>query len=413
MEKITKIDGYYFRKKRLINHYTLEHLSSITKMHSSYLNKIEKEKIIPSQRKLLKLLHIYNVKIYEFEQSNFSTEYFNVFMKKLYYMKFYENNHDYLLTEIKKNKNSRYIAHLDLINCCYKMLYAKEDQNFKIEEKLIFEYLQSFEPFEQEFFLLCEMIYHARKRDKDIYNQCLSLLNKIKQPQWLGLKLYAELNANFYFQNLSNFLTNISLCKKKYFEEKNQNRYNSTLLFEAMFYHKINCLDKAIQTYEILSTRYHDSNDLNNYGICQHNIGSLYSERKEFKLAINHYENAIQHLHENDTFFELAWCYYQNGNKKNCKKSLNLGLKTDTQYTAYTLLIKWLLIMLDSPNSKRSLNILLKIEKEYFDTLGPNAQKLLYIAISNYYTSVKDFQKSNEYLKKLSTNFVNSIIDIN
>lgn len=407
------MDAYFFKKKRIENNLTLNELSIKCGLTNSYLNKIEKQTIHPNPRKMKILLHNYCIKEYSFMQFSSSSNYILNIMKKLYYMKFYENNHDYLLTEIKKNKNSRYIAHLDLINCCYKMLYAKEDQNFKIEEKLIFEYLQSFEPFEQEFFLLCEMIYHARKRDKDIYNQCLSLLNKIKQPQWLGLKLYAELNENFYFQNLSNFLTNISLCKKKYFEEKNQNRYNSTLLFEAMFYHKINCLDKAIQTYEILSTRYHDSNDLNNYGICQHNIGSLYSERKEFKLAINHYENAIQHLHENDTFFELAWCYYQNGNKKNCKKSLNLGLKTDTQYTAYTLLIKWLLIMLDSPNSKRSLNILLKIEKEYFDTLGPNAQKLLYIAISNYYTSVKNFQKSNEYLKKLSTNFVNSIIDIN
>lgn len=59
------------------------------------------------------------------------------------------------------------------------------------------------------------------------------------------------------------------------------------------------------------------------------------------------------------------------------------------------------MITLSNPCSKRSIDLLLKIKKEYFDSIGSDTKNFVLIALANSYNRIGEFQTANLFLKEI------------
>lgn len=401
MFPLIPLQAYFFKRKRVESNYTLRELSRLLHLDNGYLSKLENNRLLPTQRNIDIMLHFYGIKKYQFDTLHFSSEYIDTVMNKLYYMDFTDNDLKILHNYIEKSKNTVYVGHLYLLLWCYKALYVIWDTKFKMDLKILSELYTSLSEKEQMFFIICKLFYHIRSREHDQSNNCIKILDKMNLDSLFGFNLYVRVCYNFYFNNQLDLPLSIKSCKTKLLKDKNTRRYNAVLMYEAMFNKKVGNFSTAFQLYDNLQNSYLKLRDYTNYAIIHHNLGSLLTSQKKYVEAIQHYEIAIKSCYENDTFFELAWCYYCNKQYDKCSKTIQSAYTVTTKYDVYTLLLDWLMITLSNPCSKRSIDLLLKIKKEYFDSIGSDTKNFVLIALANSYNRIGEFQTANLFLKEI------------
>ncbi len=132
---------------------------------------------------------------------------------------------------------------------------------------------------------------------------------------------------------------------------------------------------------------------------CYYNIGDLVSCKKA--ITIPYYLEGFKYNSLNGPCFELAWCYYNIGDLVSCKKAIKMGQTAKTQLTYYNDLFEWLLKMINNPYSKSCLNLLLKLEKQYYSNLNKEEKNFLMIAIANNYVHLGEVELASNYYKRL------------
>ena len=245
------------------------------------------------------------------------------------------------------------------------------------------------------------MFYYVRNKEFNKYNQCKKKLEKIENRKWLGLQYYIELSYDYNTNNYGNMYHHINDAKKALTFDKNFKRFNVVLQYEGIFYNMIGDYKNEMKVYSELEELYKEHNQLLNYGVTKQNIASLLLIEKKYEEAIPYYLEGFKYNSLNGPCFELAWCYYNIGDLVSCKKAIKMGQTAKTQLTYYNDLFEWLLKMINNPYSKSCLNLLLKLEKQYYSNLNKEEKNFLMIAIANNYVHLGEVELASNYYKRL------------
>ena len=398
---INPLISYLLKTKRLEKNLTIDEVAKKIEIDKTYLSKIENNKVIPIDRKLKQLYHAYNLKSYAINYIDFDENYINQFLNKIYMITVSDNDILDLDKKIQKHSNSIYLGHLCLLQWCYKSLKGFWDERFLSDTKSFINSINLFTKEEQTFFLLCLMFYFLRNKQFDQYNKYYEILNQIQDHEWLGLEYYIKTNYDHYKINHIDMAHDIKLAKKYLKEDKNIKRFNSTLQYEAIYYDLIKDYNRELQIYNQLLEIYKNRNQLEDYGITNQNIGSMLLNEKKYAEAIPYYVKGSKYNSLNGPYFELAWCYYNVGDLKQCKETIKAGKNTDRVIPYYNDFLDWLDKMITNPYSKSCLNLLLKIESNYEGKLSHEIQQTLYILIANTYIKLDQPMNAYQYLKKI------------
>ena len=397
---INSLTSFLIRKKRLQSKLTIGDASTKIGVDKTYLSKLEKNKSIPSERRLKQIYHLYNMKSYNVSYIDFNELFINNFLNKIYYIDVSENDIINLDKMIEKHQSSIYLGHLILLKWCYKSLKGLWDNEFLSD---INGFLSSFNLLsdeEQNFFLLCFLFYCVRSKNFDKYNRYLPNLNKINKHKWLGLEYHIIVNYDYYTNNYLEMPKHIEKAKKYLLKDKNYKRLNSTLQYEGIYYNIVRDYEKELNIYHSLIETYKKSNQLINYGVTKQNIASLLLEQKKYDEAIENFLEGLKYNSLNGPYFELAWCYYNINEMDLCKNAIEQGKNAKKQIPYYNDFLDWLFKMTESPYSKSCLNLLLKIDKKYNSTLTSDMKNFLNVAIANNYIKLNQIDHAYDYLKK-------------
>lgn len=411
MSKPLSLIPYFFKYQRYRHKLTLRHLAKQLNMDNTYLSKIENGHITPSDIKLHQLLRFYKTTIKQFEYCQFTQEFVYEQLNKIYYVEFTKKDYANIEEMIYKHRNSQYVGHLKLILWCYDAVYARFNSKFNQEMIILSNTIDAFSNEEKEFFLICKCIFHIQRRQKKDADIVLNNLKHL-QSNWQGFRKFIKVKYDYYFEYYFNMPKDIELCTKQLKEDHNNKRLPFMTMLEALFYSHLGLHDQSIQIYKQQLSYLKQIHDDLNTSVVMSNLGNQHLYKHEYNTASEYFQKAILLKNNNSNYFDLAWCYYNLGQKEECEKTIRHSIKAKTQYPAYTELLEWLSQMVKRPYSKTCLNILLRIEKMYFEQLGPRAKVFLYIAISNHYQHDENFRMANQYLKKVIQENITTAIEL-
>lgn len=134
---------------------------------------------------------------------------------------------------------------------------------------------------------------------------------------------------------------------------------------------------------------------LKNLEILYNNIAWTYLLIHDYKNAIKYYLKTLEYTQDNEIFFNLAFAYFQIGDKKEANHYVNLG-KTAKSYGEYVyIMLEWLEAMINRKYSKKAFRLLLKLKNFYADALDKTVKDMIQIEIVNY------LYFSNQYCEAL------------
>ena len=143
----------------------------------------------------------------------------------------------------------------------------------------------------------------------------------------------------------------------------------------------------------------------NTYYISVHNVGVEYSSIKKYEEALPYHLEVLEYLDNEETRFEVAWCYYNLDNFIEAKKHLTIN-KRNYKTNEYTLLCKWLEEMIKKRYSKNCLEILKRIEKVLEKKPQKESNEFLYIQLMECLEEQNKEKEALKYAKKLVTQYV-------
>lgn len=160
-----------------------------------------------------------------------------------------------------------------------------------------------------------------------------------------------------------------------------------------------NCLKALEINKEIIEMK--DEISRSSYYVSIYNIGYEYKRLERYDEAVKFYIQALEYFKDQETCFEIAWCFYKMNNFKQAKIYLeksNLANKTG-QYFEY--FCDWLNEMIDHAYNLQCLKILKRIEKKYGDSMGLESKEFLYLQLVECLEHRKNEKEALMYAKKL------------
>lgn len=143
----------------------------------------------------------------------------------------------------------------------------------------------------------------------------------------------------------------------------------------------------------------------NTYYVSVHNIGVEYSSIKKYEDALPYHLEVLEYLDNEETRFEVAWCYYNLNNFIEAKKHLTIN-KRNYKTNEYSLLCKWLEEMMKECYTENCLDILKRIEKLLKKNPQKESVEFLYIQLIDCLEAQNKEKEALKYAKKLINQYV-------
>lgn len=385
--------------------------------HESYLSKLENGKYV-SQSLLITLLKYYQLMNISDDKGN------SLIYEKNNYLVLSENLNEIINDYITKKTSIMTADVYNLIGVSDNLIFDRYQLFFPYEllhqylcitftalnnhnkndyvelEKILLATIHLFNIDAQILFNLAQSYkYHMMGQ----YNLSKQIVDKILSDHLLDLRI--EIICKYYLLLFNiivhDYIKAIELRNELvilFKKEPNKLREIKLIGTTSQIYSSINAFDKSIQINKYGMKLAKDFNNTQ-YAIFSYNLGQNFSIQCKYQEAIKYYSIAIKIIPDNTSCFELAWCYYNEGDYSNSLKYINKarenGMPIYKEYS--TLFCEWLEIMIQTPYYKKCETILLKILNKFGETIHPQSRVFLYKQLLNYYLEKKNTKYALKY----------------
>ncbi len=364
-----------------------------------YLSRLESGKANISEEKCAELLRFFNISMPTFTKQIYDTSYLKEVYDLLYYVCLSGEDKEHMQMMIDAHPHNAFISHLKLVQWIQKAFSHRWDEEFQDEFKMWVALEPMMMEEERVFFLCALAAYYSNQLDKTKACQYLDQAKKMNSKKYGMLVTYYEIYVWTRFNEYGNKVGLLDRCIKTFADEKNMRRYSYCLMLKAAYYMQIHYYDRAEPMYKELIEYYRSINGLYNLHVNLHNLGNLYMQQEKYDQAIDYYKEAAHYFNENDTYFDLAWCYYKNGNILQCRQTLTHAKSVQNRYPVFEQLIEWLQITLDAKYSVAALNCLLKIENNYGEEMDQSIKQFIRTQIAQHYEYHRQYDQACEYYR--------------
>ena len=410
--------GTYLKAIRLLKHYnSLNKIASNILISESYLSKLEHNKSI-SKLLIIDILNYYKISTIVDDNNTilislndndlYVSENYNQLINNAFDRRIERLIDNYFyITPIKKLKinYNDILFPLDLLN---NYIFRTVDDNFEILTDKNTVLLQK---------TLSSIIDHYSNKLKTIYYLSNS---QILFSQGDYIKSKEMLEQILTIKNLDKRL--VIICKYYLLQNanclhdylaaiKHAEELNTLLKSYPNKLREIQIVGEISQTYafignlefadKIMLNGIETAKDINEkqYMLLSYNLATSLLEQKEYSKAKKHFLNVFDYFYDNTTCFDIAWCYYNEGDKINALKYLSISrdqkIKIHKKYSTY--FCDWLEAMINRNYSNKCEKILLRIYKNYERTMHPKTKELLYTLLRDHYIVKKDYEKALKY----------------
>jgi HTH-type transcriptional regulator, quorum sensing regulator NprR len=396
----------------------------------SYLSKIENNQVTPSEE----VLHLLYQRL---EIDNLFNERMNELMKQmmLWYKAITDKN-EWKAVEMYENikKMIEYFndAEANTYFLLMEMRYYLFMKNISAAEAAMMQIRELYNTFDHEmkyyYYKFVGLLYYCIEKYEEAleyYKKAEELFRLQSFPKWEEADLYYLLSLAYSrLWKMLSCINYVQCALAIYQADYNLKRSAECHVLLGICYRRYGEVDKALEYYSLAQKAAQMVNDIELLGIIEHNLGYLKSMMKEYREAIQHYENSLVYKRQAMladrfiTLFSLIKEYYSSQNYRKAlaivEESLQL-LRQHSDYTSSEYYFHFTVYqyLLSNNVSERDFEMFMKNEvlpyfqkhKKYEDV----AQYAEYLA--DYYERCRKYKLASKYYK-MSYEFLKKIIHI-
>lgn len=395
-----KTVGICLRMQRSKNKYTLTKIAKLLEVDPSYISKVEKNKIQPPSRRLKQLVHFYKMDNTKLDYCSIDLDYILNYFNALYTLELDTNQLDNLNKLVKEHESSFYIGHILLIKYCYELLTIQQSFEFK---KLIHLYNDAFDlfaPFEQRFLVLNICLFYALNRDENNYSHFINILQKIPCDYWQGLEFEIKIIHGLHNNQLSDVGELIRESMTVLSNESNIKRLYCIRYLNTIYLRLINDYESATKEANDVLTLCKDINFNSLTGLVLCSLGHIYFFQNKYADAAIYYEQALSLSYTNEFYYYLAYINYKLNNPIKAQQYIDRGRESPEQIDLYSDLMDWLEEVLITSFTKKTLSMMIRIERIYYDLINSDYQTFIFQSIIYNALYSNEFEIATYYFIK-------------